>query len=201
MLYYIEGTVAELGPEMAVIDCGGVGFEVSVTPNTVSGLCVGERARIYVTESIGEDHYDLFGFLSVNEKKWFKMLTSVSGVGPKAAMSVLSYNSADSIASAVISGDEKAFTACPGIGKKIAQRIILELKDKISKSFSASDRIQIPAAGAPKTAGHSTAYEEALTALSVLGYSTADVIPVLRTIDTEGMSTQEIIRSVLKYMV
>ena len=202
MLYFLEGTVAELNPDSVVINCGGVGYETSVTPNTVSSLKIGETCRLYVTESIGEDHYDLYGFLSGAEKKWFRYLTSVSGVGPKAALSVLSYNTTDVITAALLNGDEKVFTACPGVGKKIAQRIILELKDKIAKSMPASEKASY-AAGVPavSAAAGSSEYDNALSALTVLGYSTADIVPVLRKINVEGKNTQEIIREVLKFMV
>ena len=201
MLYHIDGTVSELAPDSVVIDCGGVGYEISVTPNTVSSLSKGEKRKIYVTESIGEDHYDLFGFLSLGEKRWFKMLTSVSGIGPKAAMSILSFNSPDTITAAILNDNEKAFTACPGVGKKIAQRIILELKDKVAKSVPASERSAISAGVPVSSAKPGSAYDEALSALGVLGYSTADIVPVLRGINIEGMNTQEIIREVLKFMV
>ena len=201
MLYHIDGTVSELAPDSVVIDCGGVGYEISVTPNTVSSLSKGEKRKIYVTESIGEDHYALFGFLSLGEKRWFKMLTSVSGIGPKAALSILSFNSPDTITAAILNDNEKAFTACPGVGKKIAQRIILELKDKVSKSVPASERSAISAGVPVSSAKPGSAYDEALSALSVLGYSTADIVPVLRGINIEGMNTQEIIREVLKFMV
>lgn len=201
MLYHLQGTVAELNPDSVVIDCSGVGYEVAVTPNTVSALSLGAQAKIYVIESIGEDHYDLFGFLTVSEKKWFRLLTSVSGVGPKAGMSILSYNSADTLAAAVINEDEKAFTACPGVGKKIAQRIILELKDKIAKNMPASGKNTAASLGGPVSAASGSAYDEAVSALNVLGYSTADIVRVLRQISVEGKNTQELIREVLKFMV
>ena len=202
MLYHLDGKITDLTPDTAVVDCGGIGFSVSVTASTVSALSIGEKRKIYVTEAIGEDHFDLYGFLSVNEKKWFQMLTSVSGIGPKAAMSILSFNTPDAVTSAIINDNEKVFTACPGIGKKTAQRIILELKDKISKSLSSSEKAAA-AANIPVSSGGSSgsAYNEAITALNVLGYSTGDIVPVLKQINTEGMNTQEIIREVLKFMI
>ena len=92
MFYHIDGVVSELEPGLAVIDCGGVGYALSVTANTLSGLRLGQRAKLYVSESIGENNFDLFGFLDKNERRCFEMLTSVSGIGPKAAMSILSHN-------------------------------------------------------------------------------------------------------------
>ena len=144
MFYHLNGTVAELTAESLVLDCNGIGFEITITPNTASALKIGEQAKVYITEAIGENNFDLYGFLTGREKQFFKMLTSVSGIGPKAAMSILSYNTPDALALAIVNGREAALTACPGIGKKTAQRVILELKDKISKTVSGTEK-QCPA--------------------------------------------------------
>lgn len=196
MFYHLEGKITDLNPDFVIVDCGGVGYEVAVTPNTASALKTGEIAKLYISEAVGEDHFDLYGFLTYREKQYYKMLTGVSGIGPKAAMSILSYNTPDALASAIVNGNEAALTACPNIGKKTAQRVILELKDKISKegSASASQGVFIPPAA-------SAAYDEAVTALSMLGYSTADTVPIIKQIYEEGMKTEDIIRAVLKYMV
>lgn len=196
MFYHLEGEITVLTPDCVIVDCGGVGYEVAVTPNTASALKTGEIAKLYISEAVGEDHFDLYGFLTYREKQYYKMLIGVSGIGPKAAMSILSYNTPDALASAIVNGNEAALTACPNIGKKTAQRVILELKDKISKesSVSASQGAFIPA-------GASAAYDEAVTALSMLGYSTADTVPIIKQIYKEGMKTEDIIRAVLKYMV
>ncbi len=201
MFYHLEGTVAEINPDSLVLDCAGIGFEVAITPHAASSLKKGETAKVYITEAIGETNFDLYGFLTAREKQYFKMLTAVSGIGPKAAMSILSYNTPDALALAIVSGDEKALTACPGIGKKIAQRVILELKDKIAKAVSGSEKAVSALGGPvlPKAGG--TAYDDALTALSMLGYSTSDIAPILRSINTEGMTSEQIIRAVLKFMV
>ena len=200
MFYHLEGTVTELSHDTLVLDCGGIGFVITITPNTASSLKRGEKGKVYITEAIGENNFDLYGFLTWREKQFFKMLTTVSGVGPKAAMSILSYNTPDSLAISIVNENEKALTACPGIGKKTAQRIILELKDKFSK--------EIAAEGLPASAQISVsqgkaggAYDDALAALAMLGYSTADVAPVLRQINTENMTSEQIIRAVLKFMV
>ena len=132
MFYHIEGTVAELAPNLAVLDCGGLGFALNVTTNTLSRLKSGERAKLFVSESIGETNFDLFGFCDKSEKRCFEMLIGVSGIGPKAALSILSYNSPESLALAVLNDDTKALTVAPGIGKKIAQRVLVELNDMIS---------------------------------------------------------------------
>ena len=200
MLYHLEGSIAEYGPDYLVLDCSGIGFYLSITPGTASGLKLGEKKKIYVSEAIGESNFDLYGFSSSVEKKCFEMLTTVSGIGPKAALSILSYNTPASVSSAIVSGNESAFTQCPGIGKKIAQRIILELKDKIAKA-SDYGSYPLPTGQNPGSAPGSKAYNDALSALSVLGYSQGETIPVLKQIDTSGMSSDEIIRAVLKFMI
>ena len=124
MFYYIEGTVALLDVGLAVIDCGGVGYALNTTTNSLSRLRVGERARMYVYTVIREDCFDLYGFFTLEEKRSFEMLVGVSGVGPKVAQAILSSNTPDALALAIVSGNEKALTSVPGIGKKIAQRIL-----------------------------------------------------------------------------
>lgn len=199
MFYHIDGTVTELEPNLAVIDCGGVGFALNVTMNTVSALKLGARAKLYVSEAIGDNNFDLYGFAAKEERRCFDMLTSVSGIGPKAALSILSYNSPEGLALAIMNNDEKALTVAPGIGKKIAQRVILELKDKISKEVGAQE-FQLPAAPSGGDSKNS-ALNDALTALGVLGYSTAEISPVLKSLDIGGMTAEQIIKAVLKGMV
>lgn len=201
MFYHIEGTVAELGPNLAVVDCGGLGFALNVTTNTLIRLKTGERAKFYVTESIGETNFDLFGFFDKSEKRCFEMLIGVSGIGPKAALSILSYNSPESLALAVLNDDVKALTVAPGIGKKIAQRVILELKDKIGKEMGETSWT-LPATAAPAApAGENRALNDALAGLAVLGYSTQELTPVLKTMDLTGLDAQAIIKQVLKEFV
>ena len=199
MLYHIEGVVSELGPGLAVIDCGGIGFGMAVTAYTLAGLKAGEKAKLFVAESIGENNFDLFGFLDKNERRCFEMLTSVSGIGPKAAMSILSHNTPEGLAMAIMSNNEKALTVAPGIGKKIAQRVILELKDKVSREVSSVD-FSTPSI-APTAPSSGSAVSDALTGLGVLGYSSAEIAPVLKKLDTGSMTAEQIIRAVLKQMV
>ena len=199
MFYHINGVVAELEPNLAVIDCSGVGYGISITMNTASTLSVGEKAKLYISEAIGENNFDLYGFRNKGEKRCFEMLISVSGIGPKAAMSILSHNTPESLALAIMSDDIKALTVAPGIGKKIAQRVILELKDKISKESGGSLDMQIPVTA--KVSGQSSAVNDALMGLGVLGYSSAEISPAIKAMDVEGMSAEEIIRAVLKKMV
>ena len=198
MFYHLKGIVAELEPGLAVIDCSGVGYALNVSTNTLAALKCGESAKLYVSESIGETNFDVFGFITKGEKRCFEMLTSVSGIGPKAAMSILSYNSPESLALAIMSDDVKALTVAPGIGKKIAQRVILELKDKISKETGGIE-LRTPIA-VQNAAGDST-MNDVMTALAVLGYSSAEIAPALSKIDSAGMNAEQIIKAVLKQMV
>ena len=131
MIYYVSGPVTVLEPGLAVIDCGGVGYGCHVTAYTAGQLKLNQPARLYVTESVREDAFDLYGFISREEQRCYELLTSVNGVGPKAAMAILSAGGPQNFTLAVMTGDEKMLTAAQGVGKKIAQRIILELKDKI----------------------------------------------------------------------
>ncbi len=199
MFYHIEGTVTELEPNLVVLDCGGVGYALNATGNTVSQVKLGERKRLYVSESIGETNFDLYGFASKSEKRCFEMLIAVSGIGPKAALSILSYNTPESLALAIMNNDEKALTVAPGIGKKIAQRVILELKDKVRKEMSGTEpAVLAPAATAPAADGN---LGDAMAALTVLGYSSAEVAPVLKSLDLAGLSAEQIIKAVLRQMV
>ena len=200
MFYNLEGRVAELEPALAVIDCGGVGYALSITANTAGGLKIGDKVKLYVSESIGEDHFDLFGFLDKNERRFFELLISVSGIGPKAAMSILSHNTPEGLALAIISGNEKTLTVAPGIGKKIAQRVILELKDKVSKEMNSGASDYSFVAPVSVQAADS-AVNDALAGLTVLGYSGAEIAPVLKKLDTQNMTAEQIIKAVLKQMV
>ena len=199
MFYHLEGVVAEFDQNLVVIDCGGIGFAVNTTTNTMSRLHIGEKSKLYISESIGETNFDLYGFALKAEKRWFEMLLSISGVGPKAALSILSYNDPDSLALSIMNDDVKALTVAPGIGKKIAQRVILELKDKIGKGMTGQD-LGIPAAAAAQQT-ENTALNDAMGGLSVLGYSSPEIAPTLKKIQIEGMSAEQIIKAVLKQMV
>ena len=199
MFYHLEGKIEEIRENLVVLDCRGLGFALNATLNTISKLKLGETAKLYIAEAIGENNFDLYGFYDRSEKRCFEMLLSVSGVGPKAAVSILSHSTPDSLALAIMIDDAKALTVAPGIGKKIAQRVILELKDKIAKEFSSIDVSTAPLPIA-NTGGNSNV-SDALTALGVLGYTSADVSPALKKIDTSAMSAEEIIKAVLKQMV
>ena len=197
MFYYVSGTVAEIGPNLAVIDCGGVGYACATTNYTIFRLKKGERAKLFTYLHVREEIFELFGFSSQQELSSFKMLIGVSGVGPKAALAILSSTTPNNLALSIVTGDEKALTAAPGIGKKIAQRIILELKDKLAKeqtSFSSDGPVPVIAAGGANKAG------EASAALAVLGYGTPEIAAALKGVNME-QPLEEIIRQALKKMV
>ncbi len=201
MFYYLEGTVAELLPYLAVIDCGGVGYACKTTNNTLSHLKKGQNGKVYTYLNVGEGVFDLYGFATQSELHTFRMLLGVSGVGPKAALAILSSGTPDALAMAIITGDEKTLTAAPGIGKKIAQRIILELKDKLAKE-SAATGLDFSSSGTSVNAVSFTSKaSEAAQALAVLGYSSAEVAVALKGVDVENLPLEEIIRQSLKKMV
>ena len=198
MLYYVSGTVALLEPGLAVIDCGGVGYGCRVTAYTAGQLKLNQTARLYITESIREDAFDLYGFISREEQRCFDLLTSVNGVGPKAAMAILSSGGPQNFTLAVMTGDEKMLTAAQGVGKKIAQRIILELKDKIGGGSMELDFSCGAAASAPVQTGNAAALAHA--ALQELGYSPAEINAALKGVDASA-TTEEMVRHALRAMV
>lgn len=197
MLYYVSGNVAVLEPGLAVIDCGGVGYGCRITAYTAGQLKLNQNARLYITESIREDAFDLYGFISREEQRCYELLTSVNGVGPKAAMSILAAGP-QNFTLAVMTGDEKLLTAAQGIGKKIAQRIILELKDKIGGGGVELDFSSGTPSAAPAQPGNSAALARA--ALQELGYSPAEISAALKGADPNA-STEELVRFALRAMV
>ena len=197
MLYYVSGQVAILEPGLAVIECAGVGYGCRITAYTASQLKVNQPSRLYVTESIREDAYDLYGFISKEEQRCFELLTSVNGVGPKAAIAILSAGGPQNFTLAVMTGDEKLLTAAQGVGKKLAQRIILELKDKLGGSTVELDFSTGPAVAAPTTGGN---VAMATAALQELGYSQSEIALALKGADPNA-STEELVRHALRAMV
>ena len=200
MFYYVKGPVAHVAPYLAVIDCGGVGYACHTTNNTLSYLKKGETAKLFTHLNVREEVMELYGFATENELNCFRLLIGVSGVGPKAALSILSATTPEGLAMSIITGDEKSLTVAQGIGKKIAQRIILELKDKLAKG-------QISASGGESYGGTGVTVipqnkaSEAAAALAVLGYSQAEVAVALKGVDVESLELEEIIRHALKRMV
>ena len=200
MFYYLKGTVAHVAPYLAVIDCGGVGYACRTTNNTLSYLEKGKQATLYTYLHVREEIFDLYGFATEEERNCFELLIGVSGVGPKAALSILSAASPESLAMSIITGDEKALTVAQGIGKKIAQRIILELKDKLAKGqLGTSTGEQYGGTGVTIIPENKST--EAAAALAVLGYSQSEVAAALKGIDVENTKLEDIIKQALKKMV
>ena len=166
MFYRLRGTLIHSEPGMAAVECGGVGFKCFTSMNTLRALPQrGEEAVLYTHLNVREDALDLFGFATVSELNCFKMLTGVSGVGPKVALAILSELTPEQVALAVATGDSKSLTRASGVGTKLAQRIALELRDKV-KNLQKSGSVSAPATGAASASSNVAA---AVNALAVLG--------------------------------
>lgn len=200
MFYYLNGTVAHVEPYLAVIDCGGVGYACRTTSHTLSTLKKGDKGKLFTYLNVREDAMELYGFATTEELRLFQQLISVSGVGPKAALSILSANTPANLALSIITGDEKALTCAPGIGKKIAQRIILELKDKLAKGQTVGGAGE-SYGGTGVTVIPENKLSEATAALAVLGYSSQEIGVALKGIDLDSLSLEQIIKEALKKMV
>ena len=203
MFYYIKGKLVLNEDSLAVIDANGVAYAMTVSANTQAAIssksCNGEtEITLFTHLSVREDGIELFGFNGKDELHMFKLLTSVSGIGPKAAMSLLSYMTPDGIALAICTEDKRAISKAPGIGPKTAARVILELKDKVhgtSANISSSD---IQTFAPTQSSGK---YGEAIDALTVLGFHRATAEEVLKTIDVANMELEDIIRDALKKLM
>ena len=197
MFYHLAGTVSDIDINLAVVDCGGVGYAVNTTVNTLSKIKLNEKAKLYISEYIKEDSFELYGFATLSEKRCFDMLLTVSGIGPKAAQAILSAATPEGLAIAIMNGDEKAITVAQGVGKKIAQRVILELKDKVSKEMGSSS-VELPVIHSP---ADGDSRNEAVAALMVLGYSTPEINSAFKGMDISGMSTEQIVKIALKNLM
>lgn len=197
MFYYLSGTVALMDTNHAVIDCGGVGYKCFVSNYTLATLQIGKAARLYTYCNIREDAFDIFGFSTREEQGCFELLLGVSGVGPKAALAILSVVSPDQFTLAVMTQDDKTLMMAQGVGKKMAQRILLELKDKLgAQQLELQTGAQLAAA---PVRGSKTA--EATAALATLGYSQTEIGAALKGVSVESMSVEEIVRHALRAMV
>lgn len=197
MFYYLNGTVTILDANLAVLDCGGIGFACHTTGYTLSQLQIGQKQRLFTYCNVKEDAFDIFGFATKEELNCFNRLIGVSGVGPKAALSILSAMSPSQFTLAVMTGDEKALTVAQGVGKKMAQRIILELKDALSgdlPTYGGSETAAVPTLGNNKAS-------EAAAALASLGYSQSEIGLALKGIDVEQLPLEDIVRRALRAMV
>ena len=195
MFYYLNGTVTVLDTGLAVIDCGGVGYKCYTSNYTLAQLQLGKQAKLFTYCNIREDAFDMFGFSSREELRCFELLLTVSGVGTKAALAILSVVSPEQLTLAVMTQDDKTITMAQGVGKKLAQRIILELKDKLGASQLELNTAQMAASGTP-VRGSKTA--EATAALVGLGYSQTEAAAALKGLDVENLSIEDIIRQALR---
>ena len=198
MFHHIKGTVFHVDPNRVVLDNGGVGYSINTSFFSASSVKKGEEALFYTYLHVREDAMELYGFATEEELSCYKMLTSISGVGPKAALAILSVVTPEKLALCVISEDEKALTKAPGVGKKLAQRIILELKDKLAKSqlsVSGTSGVELPQ---PEINMGSAG--EALAALAVLGYGRAEAAEALGGLD-ESLPVEELVRQCLKKLM
>ena len=208
MYYYIKGTLAVLENGVAVVDAGGVGYRLTISGTTYDAMppcrSVKEppQVKLYTHMAVREDGIELFGFASEAELSSFRLLLSVSGVGPKAAISILSLLSPEKFALAVCTDDKKTISRAAGIGPKTAARIILELKDKLMKEAEGTDALTAaPSVGGASAGINRSKLQEAMDALSVLGYSRAEATAALKDLDLDSTPLEEIIRLSLKKLM
>ncbi len=199
MFYYLNGTLAMAETSTAVIDCGGVGYRLTISGSTLGHLSgkIGNTVKLYTHMAVREDDIELFGFFSPEELSAFRMLISVSGVGPKAAMSVLSLLSPEKFAIAVSSGDTKGLSKAPGVGAKTAARIVLELKDKISKEIK-SDAAE---GDGVEQDSDSSKLSDSLNTLMVLGYTRSEAVSALKKVNIDALPLEDIIKEALKLLM
>lgn len=197
MLYSVRGKLLHTEQSFAVVECGGVGFRCQTTLNTLKSIKLGTEVTLYTYMNVREDAIELFGFATMTELECFKLLISVSGVGPKVGLAVLSMLTPEQTVMAIASNDSKTITRANGVGAKLAQRIILELKDKIKGITGGEVESFFEDSGAALMS--SSNVSKAIEALSVLGYTTADVSPVLSTLDG-SLPVEKLIAETLKRM-
>lgn len=197
MFYSVRGRLIHTTPSTAVVECGGVGYNCQTTINTLKQIKPNTEVTLYTYLNVREDAMELFGFATTTELETFKTLISVSGVGPKAGLAVLSELSPEQVAMAIASNDVKTITRAQGVGKKIAQRIILELKDKLAKSMSGSGSMEAVTGSAAAVASGNV--PKAIEALGVLGYEPSEVTPVLSQLDG-SLPVEQLIAMTLRQM-
>lgn len=207
MFYYISGKLAHLEYGTAVIDAGGVGYRLTISGTTYDAMPANRSVetpptvKLYSYMAVREDGIELFGFATKTELATFKLLISVSGVGPKAAMSILTLLTPEKFALAVCTDDKKTISKANGIGPKTAARVILELKDKLMKENPAAASMPASAIGTESSSGARGKLSEAVDALLVLGYSRAEAMNAIKDIDTDKIELEEIIRLALKKLM
>lgn len=195
MIYSVRGKLIHADPKLAVVECGGVGLACQITINTAKQLpSIGNEVMLYTMMNVREDAIELFGFAQQEELSSFKMLTTVSGVGPKVGIAILSELTPERVALAVSAGDHKALTKASGVGPKLAQRIVLELKDKFA--LPASGGVEMPQAGPASAAGNAA---QAVSALTVLGFSAGEAAAAVGKLDS-AQPVEALVRGALRLL-
>ncbi len=195
MFYSVRGNVIHTEPNIAVVECGGVGYKCQTTLNTLKSLKLNSEATLYTYLNVREDAMELFGFSTNSELATFKTLISVSGVGPKVGLAILSVLTPQQVALAIASNDIKSITLAQGVGNKLAQRIILELKDKLKNVSKSGGSIDVPNVDNFSTGN----IPKAVEALTVLGYTPSDVTPYLAKMDS-SLPVEKLIGETLKQL-
>ncbi len=194
MFSYIQGRVEEINPEGIVLDHDGIGYEIGLPQSSLSQLRRQMQLRVYTYLQVRDDGFSLFGFLKREDLDLFKLLIGVGGIGPKGALSILGVLSVDQLRFAIAAGDDKTIAQAPGIGKKTAQRVILDLRDKID--FTQTLEAQLDAKASDSSSDDIRG--EAILALNALGYSSAEALQAIRDLDISSMSVEDLIRAGLK---
>lgn len=203
MIYYVKGELITAELSAIIVDTGTIAYKLYVSDNTLAAFAskIGQKIKAYTYLAVREDAVDLYGFHSAEEKDAFNLLISVSGVGPKAALAILSVLTPDGLKLAVTSGDTKAISKANGVGAKIAARIALELKDKITKELGSINTDNLDAAVLKGQSGASSKHSDALNALIVLGYSRSDAADALKNLNTNALTLEELITAALKNLM
>lgn len=203
MIAFVKGTIEEITEDNVVVDTGSIGYNIKISAGTASLLPgIGEQIKLYTYTCVREDLFNLYGFLTRDDLEIFKKLITVNGIGPKGGLAVLSVMSADDLRFAIISGDSAAICKAPGIGKKTAERVILDLKDKISlEDTLVHKEMQGFDAGRSLSGTDNNARNEAVEALTALGYSASDALHAIKAVPiTEDMDVETILKLALKNM-
>ncbi len=197
MIAYLKGTLVEIRETAAVLEIAGIGYRVFVTARDASRLRVGETVQLHTFLHVREDAMQLFGFCDREDLGVFRLLLGVNGIGPKAALGILSVFGANDLRFAVLADDVKLLASAPGIGKKTAQKLILELRDKLSLQEAFAERANVAAAASP---AQTDSGQEAVQALVALGYSASDALREVRAVDAKGMETEDLLRAALRQL-
>lgn len=203
MISYIRGTLADFEEDKVIVDVGGVGYGIFMSGQDMGRLPgVGNEVKIHTYFSVKEDAMKLYGFLTRDALQVFRLLIGVSGIGPKGGLGILSALSPDDLRFAVMAGDAKAIAAAPGIGKKTAEKLILELKDKLHLEDALEHAVQMEEMPSGEHAGMSEVRNDAVQALTALGYGSTEALKAVRQVEwRDGMEAEEVLKQALKYMV